>query len=275
MSENIDYDQMVAAREAGLEIQNPGYIARKRASEKRSQCVASLREATTREFKAVLCRIVGGENVPTEKLAAMLAVMGKSMADLPDALEDAEAEMLASAEAERVAAEKHALGKRVAKLESKINELTADADDADASASKLRAAIEREEAKVALPQRKRLISVRTKQADIVECIDATRAKMEALQQQLADLRPRGSYLGNPADRRADERRRAASAQSDRAMQPYLDAQRAMELPPDRIASAVAPPAPAGPQMVDLATGKQIRVGTLNGEEVHVGVGKLG
>lgn len=66
---------------------------------------------------------------------------------------------------------------------------------------------------------------------------------------------------------------ARERESDRAMMPFVFAQQQDSPPDDVMASIVAPPAANSPPVQHLD--RPIRLGTLNGEPVVVGVGRLG
>jgi putative ABC transport system ATP-binding protein len=269
MSQTIDYDQLARNREAVEEIRNPGSTARKRAAEKRQRIVAELRKATEAEYKDLLGRMLSGESVPQNETAQLVSALGKSLDDLPTDLEDMEAELADAAEAERVAAEKAAIEKKIGGLEAKAEKLMAAVDDAEQMAAGLAEAIRQEELKVAIPRRKRLRAVRQQKAEAAEAAAELRLEIEQLQRQLAEVRPACNHKGRLLSQRAAQKWVDKGRESDRAMAPYVFAQQSSELSAEAERSAINPKAPAGPPVQSLV------VGRLNGEEVRVSVGKLG
>jgi hypothetical protein len=265
-------------REILEELREAGSVGRRKAAEKRQRIVAEAREATQREYRGLLTKIVGGESVPPKETAALLASLGKSLDSLPIDLEDREAELADEVEVKRVASEKQAIEAKIGDAEAKVEKLTGVQDDADATAADLESTIRQEELKVAVPQRKRLRAVSQQRATAADALGEAKAEVDQLRQQLAAVKPSANHLAEARGRRESERMaakwRAKSAESDRAMEVFRFAQQQDELPDDRMAAAINPKAPSPPPTQQLG-GQRVRVGQLNGREVTIAVGKLG
>ena len=113
-----------------------------------------------------------------------------------------------------------------------------------------------------------------KKDEATVCTDLENALAEHLDREQSEGTFRVNHVEQLRTRRGMAVQRAKEEEAERPMKVYAELQALDDLPPDRLSEIVSPGTPKGPP-VQYLDGRGIRLGQLNGEEVVVGVGKLG
>ncbi len=273
MPEVVDYNQVAADQERAEEIRDPGCTARKAAARERERIVREARATTERQYREVLTIIAKGEQPDPVELTRLATALGRSTQDVSNDVEDRAAEMENEAEAARCDEERADLEQQVAQEDSRIEKARAEQSNSASEYRNLEAEIARQHAKVAKKEKAALAEALQRNQAATATIEHATANVHQLQARLQNVRPACNHVERLRAARFRAKHLAAQQESDRAMAPYVFAQQQDELPDESLHTALNPPAPNGPPVLDVC-GRGVRLGQIDGKEVVVGVSKL-
>jgi hypothetical protein len=231
------------------------------------------REVTEREYKVILGKLLAGETPPADEVTRIVSALGKTSDDVAQDMELVEAQLADEAAARRVDDERADLEQQVAQEDSRIEKACSDQAKAAEKAKSLEAEILKAYESVAVKEKVLLAKARSAESAAAATIQQATDQRHLLQSRLQNMTGGGCHVERLRSVRFRRIHEAKQQESDRAMAPYRDT---LDVLPadDVIRDAVSPKAPAGPPVSDIG-GRGVRLGVLDGEEVRVGVGKLG
>ena len=234
------------------------------------RAVDRARKVTEREYKLLLGKLLAGENPPPDEVTRIIGALNKTSDDVAADMELVEAQLADEAAARRVDDERADLEQQVAQQDSVIEKARADQTKAAEKAKSLEAEIWKLYEPVAKKEKQQLAKAREAESAAAATIQQATDQRHLLQSRLQNMTGGGCHVDRLRQARFQQQHEARQQESDRSMALYGE----LPVPDDVMSAAVSPRAPAGPPTSDVC-GRGVRLGVLDGQEVVVGVSKLG
>jgi len=233
------------------------------------RAVDQARKVTEREYKLLLGKLLAGETPPADEVTRIVSALNKTSDDIAADMELVEAQLADEAAARRVDDERADLEQEIADCDSAVEKARTDQAKAANKCKTLEAEIWKLYEPVAKKEKQQLAKAREAESAAAAAIQQATDQRHLLQSRLQNMTGGGCHVDRLRQARFRRIHEDRERESDRSMALYGE----LPVPDDAMRDAVSPAAPAGPPVSDIGCG--VRLGTLNGEPVTIGIGKLG